>query len=806
MPAHRAATRRDARRDDAAAAEAAAGADLRGEAATDNARAMLRQQTGRRRFLGYLVAAPTLVVAAEMGRQAIFNPPAASALGIPSPPQTPEIYELLDAIRDSARPTANLIRVEVRKDGTVHFALPRSDNGQGIITSTQMIIAEEMGLEVDQVEVTLADARPELVFNQLTGGSSSTFSTYTPIRVAAALAAGRLLEAASAILGQEKATLQARKGLITGLNGASLPFGELTEAAASPIDQAVDVVLKERKDFTIIGKPHNKTDARDIVTGRKKFTTDLQIPDALPTMICRAPQLNGIPVSLDNTAAIQAMPGVTDVVKVGTGIAVRAKTFGQCIEAIRAMEVQWKDGTVPGEDDESVLAKVRKAELPLAVPAGVGQTIEHSFTFYFRSNSSLETNCAIADVRDGKCEIWGPAKSPIAAQAEIAKKLGMSIGDVTFHVMQGGGSFGRKLFFDAALEAALVSQKMGKPVKLMWHRADDARQGRTHPLCTSRIRAVVGADSVLSFEQRHTSVATEINPGFSEPITAAAGKVPGGNLTVSELIYELSQVTPYNFGVSTRFLNEVDMRFNTSAMRNIYSPDTATARELVVDQIAAKLGKDPYEFRRQTVKYDRWRNVLDRAAKEGDWGKSMAPGTAQGIGLHIEYKGAAACVVELDCTPDTVNRPIREGVTGPRVTRVTYVVDVGLVINPRGLEAQMMGGINDALAMTLTSSMHLIDGHFVEASWDNYFYTRQWNTPPEMKIVVIEDSPNDEPGGAGEFGVAATCGAIACAYARATGKVPDYFPINHKDPFPFDPKPLVPPLPPAPTNGLDYTY
>lgn len=795
MPAHRATPRRA---DDTIPA-------TREEAATAHARSLLRRDVGRRRFLGYLIAAPTLVVAAELTQQSVFAP-SASALPLPSPPQTPEVYDLLDALRDSMRPTANLIKIEVRKDGTVHFALPRSDNGQGIITSTQMIIAEEMGLEVDQVHVDLADARPELMFNQITGGSSTTFTTYTPIRVAAALAAGRLLDAAAAALQQDKNTLTSRSGLITDRNGQSLPFGELVEKAASPVTKGVQVALKDRKDFRIIGKPLTKTDARDIVTGRKTFTTDLQIPDALPAMICRAPDLNGTPASIGNIDAIRAMPGVTDVAKVPTGIAVRARTFGQCIEAIRAMQVTWRAGTVAGMDDEAVLAGLRKAELPLAVPAGVGETLEQGFTFYFRSSSALETNCAIADVSGGKAEIWGALKNPIVAQSDIAKKLGLPTGAVTVHVVQGGGSFGRKLFHDAALEAAQVSKAMGKPVKLMWHRADDSRQGRVHPMATSRIRALVTADSVLSFEQRHTSVVTDFGHGFGEAITSAAAKAPGGRLGVAETIFELTQVTPYDFGVATRLLNEVDFGFNTGSMRNVYSPDAATAREIMVDQIANKLGQDPYKFRATLVKQDRWRAVLDRVAQEAEWGKSMPAGTAQGIGLHVEYKGAAACVVELDCRPETVNRPIRDGVTGPRVTKVTYVVDVGLVINPRGVEAQMMGGINDALAMTLTSSLHLVDGHFVEASWDNYFYTRQWNTPPEMKIIVIEDSPADEPGGAGEFGVAATCGAIACAYARATGQVPTYFPINHKDPLPFEPKPLVPPLPPAPTDGLNHTY
>ena len=148
---------------------------------------------------------------------------------------------------------------------------------------------------------------------------------------------------------------------------------------------------------------------------------------------------------------------------------------------------------------------------------------------------------------------------------------------------------------------------------------------------------------------------------------------------------------------------------------------------------------------------------------------------------------------------------MRDAVTGPRVTKVVFAIDAGLVVNPRGLEAQMQGGINDGIALALTSSMHLRDGHFLEASWDNYFYTRQWNTPPDVEVIVMP-SDSGQPGGAGEAGVAATFAAVACAYARAVGRVPTYFPINHRDPLAFTPKPFVPPVPQSPTNGLKLTY
>jgi len=260
---------------------------------------------------------------------------------------------------------------------------------------------------------------------------------------------------------------------------------------------------------------------------------------------------------------------------------------------------------------------------------------------------------------------------------------------------------------------------------------------------------------------------------------------------------------PYDFGVNSRLLNETDHGFNTGSMRNVYSPDVTCARELVVDRLAARTGRDPFRLRRDFLGDDRSRAVLEKVADAGDWGRPMPAGTAQGIAFHAEYKAVSAALVEIDCRPGTVNRPIRDGVSGPRVTKVVFAVDVGLAVNPRGLEAQMMGCVMDGIALTLTSSLHLRDGHFLEASWDNYFYTRQWNTPLDLRIIVMP-STSEQPGGAGELGVAASAAAVACAYGRATGTMPTSFPINHGT-LSFEPKPTVPPVPASPTDGLDHT-
>ncbi|MFE6061609.1 molybdopterin cofactor-binding domain-containing protein [Streptomyces sp. NPDC056431] len=762
--------------------------------------------TSRRRFLGYVLAAPTLTVAAQLGAEALAPRQAAAAAPalIPSLPGPAELLDLNELLTLAALPTSHLITIRLDEDGTAHFALPRAEVGQGITTSSAMIVAEELDLPLDKVKVTLADARPELLFNQLTGGSNTTYSTYHPLRVAAAVARGRLLRAASLVLGEAVGTLTTKAGAVLSPAGALLGYGELAVKAAAVSDTAVEVTLKDSDRFRLIGTGQRRVDALEAITGRKKFAMDLQVPDALPTMVCRPPTINGTVRSVANLAEVRAMPGVTDVVTVSTGVAVRGRTFGQCVDAVRALRVDWGPGTAEGASDATVLAKLRRAELPLVVPALplLTKAVDARFTFHFASNAALETNCAIADVREDSAEIWGSLKAPIVAQEQIALKLGLPVSAVRVHVTEGGGSFGRKLFHDAADEAVEISRAMGKPVKLMWHRTDDFRQGRTHPMSTSRVRATYTLGEVLTYEQRHTSVATDFGHGIGEVLTAEAARLPVGDLAFSQTMFQLTQISPYHLGVTTQLLSETDKGFNTGSMRNIYSPNVRCAQELVMDELARRMGQDGYAMRRRLLKDPRARAVLDKVAEVGEWGRAMPAGTAQGIAVHTEYHSVVAMLVEIDCRPGTTGRKIPGAVTGPRVTKAVCAVDVGLAVNPRGLEAQMMGGISDGIAITLTSGLHLRDGHFLEGSWDQYFYTRQWNTPPELEIIVMP-STGEKPGGAGELAVAGAMAAVACAYGRATGAMPTVFPVNHADPLAFTPLPTVPPVPASPTDGRD---
>jgi isoquinoline 1-oxidoreductase subunit beta len=757
----------------------------------------------RRRFIGYLLAGPTLIAGAQLRVSS-------AAAAIPTI-QPIDAYDLSDLLTDAAMPTSGLIKVIVNSDGTASFALPRAEVGQGITTAVAMTIADELDLPLDRIEITLADAEPALVFNQLTGGSNSMHSLYTPVRIAAAAARGQLVHAAARSLDVTRSSLTVRDGKVIAADGRAVHFGELAHDAAVTESRAVHAYLKASSQHSLVGRSQGRIDAHQIVTGAKVFAMDLEVPEARPTMVCRPPTINGTALAVSNRRQVEKMPGITDVViiphtqYVAGGVAVRGATFGQCIDAIDALQVDWGPGTVDGKSDASVLADLKNAELPLTPQLDLlAQALDQTFTFYFRPGDPLEPNCAVADVKDGHAEIWSSLKSPIWAREQIAETLGLDVDNVIVHVTQGGGSFGRHLFCDAAFEAATISHALGKPVKLMWARTDSFRQGRVHPMCTSRVRATYSGTNVISFDQRHTSVATDFTQGLGELLSAMAGTLPGGNfLGYSETIFSLTANVPYNFGVVTQLLNEIYEynTFNTSSVRNIYSPEVCTATELITDQLAAAMGQDPVAFRRSFIRDQRLLATLDAVVQAGDWGRAMPAGTAQGIGIHNEYKSRAASLVEIDCRPATVNRPVQDGVTGPLVTKVVVAVDVGLPINPLGLEAQMIGGAMDAIAQVLTFSLHLQGGHFLEGSWDNAYYTRQWNVPADVEVIVMPSNGNP-PGGAGELGVAPTMAAVASAYARATGTVPTSFPINHFEPLGFTPYPFVPPLPQSPTDGL----
>ena len=305
----------------------------------------MSEVVSRRRFIGYLLAGPTLIAAVDL------SGPRHADASVPTVQPVDE-YDLSDLLTDAAMPTSNLIRVVVNADGTVSFALPRAEVGQGITTAVAMVIADEMDLPISKVKVTLADARPELLFNQLTGGSNTMHAIYTPVRTAAAIARAGLTRAAVAHLGGQASGYTVHDGVITQpgrpLGRRSRSWPSAPRSSARP---AVGVALK----------PRSRADDRRHVRRAGSTPTTSSPAASSSRWTSRSParcrrwsagRRRSTPAreQILNHAAVRAMPGVTDVVliphtaNVAGGVAVRAQTFGQCIDAIRALKVKLGPG------------------------------------------------------------------------------------------------------------------------------------------------------------------------------------------------------------------------------------------------------------------------------------------------------------------------------------------------------------------------------------------------------------------------------------------------------------------------------
>jgi isoquinoline 1-oxidoreductase beta subunit len=710
--------------------------------------------TTRRRFLAYVIAAPTLT----MGIRIVTDDrPAAATPGLP------DIVDLTDALVLAAAPTVHNLVIEVTPANRIMLQLPREEVGQGITTTFTMVVAEELDARMSDVDVVLQDATPANLMNQLTGGSASVSVLYQPMREVVAAMRARLVTAAAHRWNLPAGSLSTKDTMVVAPDGRTASYGSLSAEAARVAVPEVSPAPKDPASFTVIGTARPRVDARDIVTGRAKYTHDLDVPGAKPTVVARPPTIKGTVRSVDDSAA-RNLPGVLAVTTIPTGVAVTAETFHQALQARDALKITWNPGPVTGQSDTDIRSKLHAAAPPFVLPPLGTLTVEGAFDFAFLNHAPMEVMGAIADVRADRAEVWMRSKSPIPAQSAVAQAVGLPQSAVTLHPIRGGGSFGRGLFFDAGPEAALISKQIGRPVKLLYTRADDMHHGRMRPASFHRIRATYLLGNVLSYEHRVAAVQLDLRHGFGDVITAlGADLLPG---PFAQTVFNLTQNMPYDFGLETYLLNEVQVDVATSSWRSIYSGQVAVADEIMVDEIARRLGRDPVAFRLAKLSGARERAVVQKVASAGQWGRAMPPGHAQGIAIHEEYKGCAAVLAEIDAT----NR------AAPRVTKAVVAVDVGRAVNPRGLESQMMGVVVDGISATLQAGNHIDNGAVRESSFTDFKWARMRHSPPVIEVHVMPPSTG-KPGGAGELGFPAAAAAVANAYARATGTSPRSFPI-----------------------------
>lgn len=750
----------------------------------------------RRQLLGFAMAGPVLTLGAGLAT------PTQSQAAIPQvPPDITDFFDYGDLVHIVASPTMPLIRLTVESDGRARLELPRLEFGQGISTACAMMVAEDLDLPLNRVDVVCSDARQELGFNQQTGGSTTMRAMSGVLPYLAAQARARLIHAAARQWGMSPSTLSTRDGMVTGPGVTPASYGSLSAAAAQWTTPIAGVSPKPASQHRLMGQPTRRVDALDIVTGKKKFTLDQAVPDAKPTMVRRPPTIRGTFIRIENEGEVRRMPGVIGIVPIPgggsfvpnpPGVAVMAETFGQAWDAVRALKVIWGPGSIDQESDATIQKKLRQGTVPFLIPPLLSKVVEAEFEWAAAAHAPLEVECAIADVRANSAEIWAGLQSPVVTQKAVARDLNLPVNQVKVHVVPSGGAFGRRLFWDAVQQAIQVSKALGRPCKLMYHRTDDTRHTRLRPPQYHRARALIQLGQVVSYAHRVALPRTDIRHGLGEMLTAAVASAPGvvqqtiGNFAFEQTLFNTMVSSPYHMGLNSKILSPIAMELNTSSFRSVHIQPTRGVEEIMVDEIARALNKDPVRFRMETLRHERARAVLRKVTEQGQWGKAMPAGFAQGVGVHQEARSYTACLVEIDA----------RNPQSPQITKAVIAIDVGRVINPLGVEAQIQGGLMESIALVLSAGLHIEKGLPLEGSYSQYHFPRMKAYPKDVQIIIMPGN-GAAVGGLGEVGMSATTGAIANAYTRATGIKARKFPLNH----PVDFVPIPPGDLPAPRMG-----
>jgi len=724
---------------------------------------ILDSAVGRRQVLkGFLIGGPTLAVAARLGF-------ADSADAFPTKTdELPDVQDFTDIFVSSQQPTIYDLKIEIKPDNRVYAELPKMEVGQGIMTTFRILVADNLDVPYESVDVALSPAEQKWGAAQITGGSHNTRVLWDPVRVVGAKMRGQLVAAAAQRLGLPVAQLRTEGGHVVATDGRKLSYGELSAAAAG-LTSAPAAAPKKASEFKLIGKGHTRDNVADIVQGKAPYALDLHSSkEYLPTVLAMSATHGATVVSIDDTAA-KAIPGVIAVTHIPgqpdylipEAVAVTAETFGIAKKAKNALRIKWSAGPMDQLSDAQIDDLLNGIVDKVTSP---GEGVEGNFRWPYVPHAPMEENTAVANVTKDSAEVWGGCQVPGVLQRHLAETLGMKIEQVTYHVIRAGGAFGRHLFHDQDVHAAQISQRIGKPIKLQWLREEGIKHGRTRPVSIHRVKATVANGDVVAFEHRMACPEMDLRHGLGDVATGYLTEY--NNEGVSQYFFAHTQKLAYKFGPTAITLKQRLLAKPTAAWRVVYSGQVGAINEIMVDELARSLGKDELEFRLATVDSERHRSVLEKVAHEGQWGRKLPAGVAQGLGMHDEYKSIVAYLMEIDTRG-------RE----PRMNRVTIAVDNGFCVNPTGTTSSLLGQAHDGFALAFRAGLHVDNGATRESNFHDYKWTRMFDSAPEASVHILPSS-NVLPGGIGELGVPAAAAAAANAWARATGKQPRNFPLN----------------------------
>ena len=655
--------------------------------------------------------------------------------------------------------------IRIGRDGRIRLIMNQVEMGQGTYTSMPMLLAEELEVGLDQVHLEHAPPDDKLysvpVFGfQVTGASCSVRLLYEPLRRAGAAARSMLVAAAAQTWSVDAASCRAEKGVVTHTpTGRTLRYGALADKAAT-LPVPAQVVLKDPREFKLIGTPAKRLDTPAKVNGTAQFGIDVRLPGMNIATVAASPVVGGKLAFVDDSKA-KAIPGVRQIVRLDDAVAVVADNMWAAKRGLKALTLRWEDGpngTIATADVVRGLAAA--AETPGVVArnegdapgviAGASRKIESVYEAPFLAHAALEPiNCTV-HVRPDRCEVWTGSQVLSRVQAAAAKVTGLPLEKVVVHNFYLGGAFGRRLEVDYVPQAVRIGQQVQGPVKVIWTREEDIRHDVVRPYYYDRIAAAVDARGMPT-AWTHRLVGPSIMGRWAPP-AVTNGIDPDAVDGAVDLLYDIP-------AIRVEYVRHEEPALNTGFWRGVGVTHNTFVIESFIDELAAAAKQDPVAYRRALLgKSARAKAVLDVAAREAGWGRPLPEGRGRGVSvLYSGWGSYLAAIAEASVS--------KAGEV--RVHRVVCAVDCGTVVNPDTVKAQIEGGIIFGIGGALWGEVTLEKGRIQQSNFHDVRVLRI-NEAPAIAVHLVRNL--EAPGGIGEPGTAVTAPAVANAVFAATGK------------------------------------
>lgn len=666
--------------------------------------------------------------------------------------------------------------VSVSPDNKVRIFIKHLEMGQGVFTGLATCVAEEMDADWAQVvcehaPVDTAKYANLLMGQQATGGSTAIANSFMQMRNAGAAAKAMIVAAAAQRWNVPAGEISVADGIVThGAHSAS--FGELAvDAAAQSTPTPESLILKSPADFKLIGS--DSTLRKDVGkhNGTAIFTQDVKLPGMLTAVVSHSPLFGGKVKSYDATKTL-ARKGVLNVFEIDNGVVVLANDYWTANMGRQDLVVEWDNSNAETRSTSDILGEYRGlVETTGAIAESEGDvdgvlsnssdTHELVFEFPYLAHAQMEPMNCVAKVDGKSAELWYGCQSATGDQMAIAQHLGGQLTDVKIHTVFAGGGFGRRAnpMSDYVLETVRIAQKIpGTAVKLVWSREDDMQAGFYRPAYVHKLSAALASDGLPEALQVRVA-GQSIMEGT--PL-AAMMMVNGIDMTSIEGLAEMS----YEIPERQVELHTTEVGVPVQWWRSVGNTHTAFSKEVFIDALARKAGRDPIEYRLELLKNNpRETAVLKLVAEKAGWGTKVLPeGWGRGVAVHTSFGSTVAEIADVSVDGDTF-----------KVERVTVVVDCGIAVNPNVIKAQIESGIAYGLSAALDDELTLTNGNVDQTNFHNYRVLRM-NAMPEVEVHIMPS--NNAPSGVGEPGTPPIAPAVANALAAATGKVLTRLPLR----------------------------